>query len=131
MNAKDAERLTERELEVMHVFWNGGELTAHQARDRLEEEGRSLTYTTVANLCRVLQEKGFLERLGKTRPFTFRQAKSFGEVSSSLVGDLVCKLFRGSREQLILQLLSPQKLSRKKQKLLDELLSELEDGEEA
>src|SRR5262245_48878982 len=34
-----AHDLTERELEVMHVFWRFGELTAADARDRLAEEG--------------------------------------------------------------------------------------------
>ena len=131
MNAKDVELLTERELEVMHVFWASGEMTANDARDRLESEGRTLTYTTVANLCRLLAEKGFLERLGESRPYTFRPAKSFGEVSSNLVSDLVQKLFRGSREQLLLQVLSPQQLSRKKQKLLQQLLDDLDDGEGA
>lgn len=127
MNARDVELLTERELEVMHVFWTGDELTAHDARDRLEANGRKLTYTTVANLCRLLCEKGFLNRKGKCRPFTFRQAKSFSEVSSNLVTNLVDKLFRGSREQLLLQVLSPQQLSQKKQKLLQELLDDFDE----
>lgn len=127
MNAKDLELLTERELEVMHVFWSGGEMTASAARDQLESAGRTLTYTTVANLCRLLCDKGFLERHGQTRPFTFRQAKSFKEVSSNLVTDMVEKLFRGSREQLLLQVLSPQGLSKKKQRLLQELLADLDD----
>ncbi len=123
------ELLTERELEVMHVFWASGEMTASDARDRLETEGRTLTYTTVANLCRLLTEKGSLERLGESRPFTFRPAKSFEDVSSKLVRDMVEKLFRGSREQLLLQVLSPQQLSKKKQKLLQQLLDDLDDGE--
>ena len=32
-----AKDLTERELEVMHVFWAGGDVTAADARDRLAE----------------------------------------------------------------------------------------------
>lgn len=129
MNAKDLERLTERELEVMHVFWGSGEMSAQQARDQLEKVGRKLTYTTVANLCRILAEKGFLERCGSSRPFSFKQAKSFNEVSSNLVSDLVSRLFRGSREQLVLQVLQPERLTPKKQRMLKELLQDLEPEE--
>ena len=54
-----AKDLTERELEVMHVFWKHGEATAALARDRLADAGLDRTYTTIANLVRLLHEKGF------------------------------------------------------------------------
>ena len=53
-----AKELTERELEVMHVFWDGGEMTANDARVRLAEAGVDRAYVTVANLVRILVEKG-------------------------------------------------------------------------
>ena len=52
MNRPPAEALTERELEVMHVFWASGQQSAQVARDELEKRGRTLTYTTVATLCK-------------------------------------------------------------------------------
>jgi hypothetical protein len=36
MGRPPAKDLTERELEVMHVFWRHGECTATEARDRLK-----------------------------------------------------------------------------------------------
>jgi predicted transcriptional regulator len=74
---RPSEELTERELELMHVFWKQGELSAQAARDQLETNGRVLTYTTVATLCRILWEKGYIDRIGDARPFTFRPLKSF------------------------------------------------------
>src|SRR5262249_36003391 len=59
MGRPAARDLTERELEVMHVFWSRGEATAAEARDRLAESGLDRTYTTIANLVRGLNEKGF------------------------------------------------------------------------
>ena len=128
MNRPAAEALTQRELEVMHQFWAEGELTAQSARDRLEASGRSLTYTTVATLCRILWEKGFLERVGQARPFSFKPTKSFEEVSGNLVHDLLQRVFQGSRQQLLVQVLGQQKLSAKKQQLLQQLLLE-DEGE--
>jgi BlaI family transcriptional regulator, penicillinase repressor len=122
MNRPAAEALTQRELEVMHLFWAEGELTAQAARDRLESTGRSLTYTTVATLCRILWEKGFLDRVGELRPFTFKPTKSFDEVSGHLVHEMIQRVFQGSREQLLVQIIGGQKLSAKKQALLEQLL---------
>ena len=46
MGRPPAKDLTERELEVMHVFWRHGEATAAEARDRLAAAGLDRTYTT-------------------------------------------------------------------------------------
>src|SRR5580658_9716236 len=71
-----AKDLTDRELEVMHVFWKKGELTAQDARNHLAEAGRDLSYPTVANLVRALYERGFLESLNNERPICYRPIKS-------------------------------------------------------
>ncbi len=122
MNRPAAELLTERELEVMHAFWKHGEMSAQAARDRLDSKGRALTYTTVATLCRLLWEKEFLERIGESRPFVFKPLRTFQEVSGGLVSELVQKVFGGSRQQLLMQVFEPEKLSHRKRKLLEELL---------
>lgn len=131
MNRPSAEALTERELEVMHVFWASGQLlSAQDARDELENRGRNLTYTTVATLCKILWEKEFLERVGEARPFQFKSAKSFQEVSKHLVSDLIHRVFQGSREQLLLNVIGNKKLSKKKLKMLEDLLRD-DDGAES
>jgi BlaI family transcriptional regulator, penicillinase repressor len=122
MNRPAAELLTERELEVMHAFWRHGEMNAQQARDHLESEGRVLTYTTVATLCRILWEKKFLNRIGESRPYVFQSVRSFDDVSGGLVSELISKVFRGSREQLLMQVFSSEKLTQRKRELLEELL---------
>mgnify|MGYP001011977737 CR=1 FL=1 len=119
-----ARELTERELEVMHVFWAGGQSTVADVRDRLAQSGRDLAYTTVATLVRILTEKGFLEQTTAERPFLFRPLRSFDEVSGSLVGDLIERVFRGSREQLLLRLLEQRKLTAKERAVLESILEE-------
>lgn len=123
-----AKELTERELEVMHAFWRQGEAsqqaTAAQIRDELAGAGRELAYTTVATLVRILCDKGFLAQTNQERPFTYRPIRSFSEVSGSLVGDLVERLFGGQREQMLLRLLEERKLSAKERAVLEEILRE-------
>jgi predicted transcriptional regulator len=118
-----AKELTERELEVMHVFWSGGQSTVTEIRDRLAAAGRDLAYTTVATLVRILAEKGFLEQTNTERPFQFRPVRSYEEVSRSILGDLVQRLFHGSREHLLVRLLE-RKLSAKERAVLEAILRE-------
>lgn len=119
-----AKELTERELEVMHVFWDRGESTVSDIRDRLSEAGRDLAYTTVATLVRILSEKEFLEQTNDERPFRYRPLRTFDEVSGSLLGDLVQKVFGGSREELLVKLLDQKKLTAKERAILEGILGE-------
>jgi BlaI family transcriptional regulator, penicillinase repressor len=117
-----AKELTQRELEVMHVLWDGGQMTAAEVRDRLAAAGRELAYTTVATLIRILSEKGFLEQTNAERPFLYRPLRSYEDVSRTLVGDLVEKVFHGSREQLLVRLLEQRRLSAKERAVLESIL---------
>ena len=108
-----ARDLTERELEIMHAFWNHGPQTVAEVRDRLAAEGRDLAYTTVATLVRILCDKACLEQTNAERPFVYRPLRSFEDVSRNFLRDLTELVFRGSREQLLVQLMSQKKLARK------------------
>ncbi len=119
-----ARELTERELEVMQVFWKQGEITAQQARDALAAAGVDRAYTTVATLIRILMEKGFLKQTTDARPYSYRSARSYEDVSRRLLSDLVERVFHGSREQLILRLLDQKKLTAKERARLEQILRE-------
>src|SRR5262249_35106693 len=116
--------LTERELEVMHTFWRHGEGTAADARDRLAAAGLDLAYPTVANLVRILHEKGFVEQTNSERPFRYQPVRSYEEVSGRLLGDLVERVFGGSREQLLVRLMDRRKLTAKERAVLEQILKE-------
>src|SRR3954467_15476904 len=99
-----ARELTERQLEFMRGIWTHGESTAAEARDRLAGSGLDRTYATIANLVRALEEKGFLLQVNEERPFVYRPARSYEEVTGRLLGDLLQRVFRGSRAQLLCRL---------------------------
>jgi BlaI family transcriptional regulator, penicillinase repressor len=116
--------LTERELEVMHVFWSYGELTAALARDQLAATGLDRSYTTIANLVRGLHDKGFLRQLNAERPFVYRAVRSYEDVSGRLLGDLVQRVFRGSRAQLLCRLVDERKLTAEERAVLEQIMKE-------
>lgn len=116
--------LGDRELDVMAVLWELGSGTVAEVRERLPAE---LAYTTVLTILRNLESKGFLRHAeeGKAHrwfPLVERQA-----AGRSALGALLAKLFRGSPELLLTQLVDDQDLSpeelRRLQRVLDERLS--------
>ena len=119
-----AKELTERELEVMQAFWDRGESTIAEVKDELSDRGRELAYTTVATLVRILTEKQFLTQTNDERPFTYRPARSFEDVSGSLLSDIVDRVFRGSRAELLIRLMEQRKLTAKERALLESIVRE-------
>ena len=105
MGRPAARDLTERELEVMHAFWSRRRGHGRRGQEhRLAESGLDRTYPTIANLLRGLHEYGFLGQVNAERPFVYRAVRSYEDVSGRLLGDLVQRVFRGSRAQLLCRL---------------------------
>ncbi len=121
-----AGELTGRELEAMHVFWLRGEATAAEVRDELARGGRDLAYTTAATQVRILLDKGFLVQANADRPYRYRPARSFEDVSRRLLGDLIDRVFRGSREQLVVRLMEQGAMTAEERARLAEIVRETE-----
>lgn len=133
-----AKELTDRELEVMHAVWDlvgrgesrpaaaGPEdgITVADVREELARRGRDLAYTTVATLLRILGEKGFVTQTNAERPFRYVPARTYEEVSGSLLGDLVERVFGGSREQLLVRLVENRRLTKQERAALEEVLKD-------
>lgn len=119
-----AKELTERELEIMHVFWRRGESSVAEVRDELASVGLDRAYTTVATLVRILADKGFVQQTHAERPYRFQAARSYEEVSGLLLGDILDRVFRGSREQMLVRLMEQRKLTPRERAVLREVLGE-------
>ena len=123
-----ARELTERELEVMHVFWERGESTVADVRDVLADRGLDRAYTTVATLVRILLEKKFLIQTNDERPFSYKPSRTYEEVSRKLLGELIDRVFRGSRELLLVRLMEQKKLTARERALLEDALRRRGEG---
>ena len=119
-----AKDLTDRELEVMHVFWRHGEANAAEVRQRLADAGLERAYPTIANLLRLLHEKGFLEAANAERPFRYRPCRSYEDVSGRLLGEVVRRVFGGSREELLVRLVGQRRLTARERSVLEAILKE-------
>ncbi len=119
-----ARDLTERELEIMHVFWERSEATIAEVRDAMAASGLDRAHTTIATLVRILGEKGFLEPVDDRRPARYRPSRTFEEVSRRLLGDVLDRVFKGSSEQLLVRLVEQRRLSAKERARLRQILGE-------
>ncbi|MEX2140245.1 MAG: BlaI/MecI/CopY family transcriptional regulator [Pirellulales bacterium] len=119
-----AKELTERELQIMQLFWKHGELTAAEAREALAQTELDLAYTTVATLVKILVDKDFLQQTNTERPYRFVPVRSYEDVSGRLLGDLVERVFAGSRELLLTRLLEQKRLTAKERAFLEQFLRE-------
>jgi BlaI family transcriptional regulator, penicillinase repressor len=112
--------LGDRELDVMGVLWDLGSGTVSEVRERLPAD---LAYTTVLTILRNLEAKELVSHTaeGKAHRYVPRVARRAARKSA--LTRIVDKLFHGSPEQLIAQLVEDEALSADDLKRLRALLS--------
>jgi predicted transcriptional regulator len=99
---------TDRELDVMGVLWERGPSTVAEVRDELADD---LAYTTVLTVLRVLEAKGRVAHEEEGRAHRYYSLVQRDQAGKSAVRRLVRKLFQGSPEQLLTQLVSDRDVS--------------------
>ncbi|MEO7085684.1 MAG: BlaI/MecI/CopY family transcriptional regulator [Gemmatimonadaceae bacterium] len=112
--------LGDRELDVMGVLWDLGSGTVAEVREKLPAD---LAYTTVLTILRNLEAKDFVTHTaeGKAHRYVPRVARKTARKSA--LSRVMDKLFHGSPEQLIAQLVEDEDLSAADLKRLRSLLT--------
>lgn len=117
--------LTSREMDVMSVLWDMGSATVAEVNERLEDD---LAYNTVLTILRILESKGLVGYTKDGRAHRYHPLLGREEAGRSVLGRLRDKVFSGSAELLVAQLVSDEQLSpaavRRLRKLLDQRLEE-------
>jgi BlaI family transcriptional regulator, penicillinase repressor len=114
-------QFTDRELDLMDVIWERGPSTVSEVRDHLADE---LAYTTVLTILRTLEEKGYVTHDEEGRAHRYRALVEKQKAEKSAVTKLVKKLFKGSPEALLTQLVSDRKLTAEDLKRMRQLIDE-------
>jgi BlaI family transcriptional regulator, penicillinase repressor len=110
----------DRELDVMGVLWDLGSGTVSEVREKLPAE---LAYTTVLTILRNLEAKELVRHTaeGKAHRYYPRVARKVARRSA--LTRMVDKLFHGSPEQLVAQLVEDEALSHEDLRRLRALLT--------
>jgi len=115
---------TDRELDVMAVLWQRGSGTVSEVREAMDDD---LAYTTVLTILRTLEEKGFVTHVAEGKAHRYRPAVTQNVAGKSALTRVLDKIFAGSSEQLLTQLVSDRNIDaaelRRLRRLLDDRLS--------
>jgi BlaI family transcriptional regulator, penicillinase repressor len=114
-------QFTDRELDIMDILWEQGAATVAEVRDALTDD---LAYTTVLTILRTLEEKGYVAHDEEGRAHRYRPLVEKQKAEKSAVSKLVKKLFKGSPEALLTQLVSDRKLTADDLKRMRTLIDE-------
>ena len=112
---------TERELDVMAVLWEHGPSTVSEVREQIEDE---LAYTTVLTVLRTLETKGRVGHESDGKAHRYVALVEREEAGRSALGRMVEKMFGGSRELLLAQLVEERGLSDDELKRLRKVLND-------
>ncbi|MFQ5690029.1 MAG: BlaI/MecI/CopY family transcriptional regulator [Gemmatimonadota bacterium] len=112
---------TNRELDVMAVLWENGAATVSEVRDRL---GDTLAYTTVLTVLRTLERKGFVGHAQEGKAYRYYPLVEREKAGESALRRITRKMFRGSPDLLLTQLVSDRSLSESELQRLRALLDE-------
>lgn len=115
---------TERELDLMTVLWDSGPSTAAEVRDSLAEQSVDLAYNTVLTLLRILEGKGYVDHQEEGRAHRYRAVVKRREAGATALTRTLDRLFGGSAEALVAQLVQQRDLSKKDVKRLRRILKE-------
>jgi len=109
---KPERKLTDTELEIMHVVWELDGGTVRQVHELLNKQ-RPLAYTTVMTMMNILEEKGHLTRRKEGRAYHYEPVRPKNQVISGMVDDFVGRVFEGSAAPLVVSLVKDKKISKK------------------
>ena len=101
--------LTPCEAEVMNVVWSKQSVTVQDVVNALP---RDLAYTTVMTTLRILEEKGFVARVGKQgRAILYSAIVSYESASGSTLRETANRFFDGSIKSMVLSLIKAKQIS--------------------
>lgn len=112
---------TDRELDVMSILWKEGSATVTEVRDRLADE---LAYTSVLSALQTLEEKGYVRHEQEGRAYRYFPLVAPEQAGGSAIGRILDKIFHGSAELMLAQLVSGRNVPPAELKRMRKLLKE-------
>jgi len=112
-------------MDVMSILWELGSATVAEVKKRM---GDPLAYTTVLSVMQTLEQKGYVGHEEEGRAYRYHPLVDWQTAGQGELRRLLRKVFRGSPELLMAQLVADRDLTddqlRRIKDLLDERLGE-------
>jgi predicted transcriptional regulator len=121
---KASEQLPPMELAIMQVLWEKGPSTVQEVQEQL---AGTPAYTTVQTILNIMTQKGRTRRTLRGKAYVYRAALSRELAMGSAVHDLVERMFGGSVETLLMNLMKTEKVDEETWKRLKRAIAEREE----
>ncbi len=108
MPRQKSEQMTPLELEIMQVLWETGPVNVQTVQKELKRE---LAYTTVQTMLTVLHRKKKVKRVLKDKAYIYKPAVTRSKFTGHAVREFIDRLFGGSAEGLVVNLIQEKHLS--------------------
>ena len=110
----------------MKVIWQLDKATVRDVYESLREH-RTIAYTTVMTMMKILEEKGYLKKTQVDRAHLYRPARPRQQVVGAMVQDFVDRVFDGAAGGLVLHLTKDRRLSKDERQRIKRLIDDMED----
>ena len=111
------------QLEIMKVVWRLGEATVRDVYEDLRLQ-RSIAYTTVMTTMKNMEARGHLKKRSEGRAFVYTATVPESRMIRRIVGDFIDRVFNGSTEPLLAQLVEERRLSEKDLETISRMIQE-------
>ncbi|MEH6459965.1 BlaI/MecI/CopY family transcriptional regulator [Chitinimonas sp. JJ19] len=129
MTRPTAAALTDAERELLEVLWRKKQASVREVTDEIAKK-KSVAYTTVLTMFKVLEKKGLVTYHQEGRAFIYTPTISRGEARKSALERLLKQFFNGSPQVLAQHLIEQHEMSPDELDALKRLVAEAPDAEE-
>ncbi|MCC8113527.1 MAG: BlaI/MecI/CopY family transcriptional regulator [Bacteroidales bacterium] len=117
----DTKKLTDKEEEVMRIFWERGPITVREAVEAFPEPRPH--FNTVSTYVHILETKGYLQREKRPGAMVYVPAIPIERYQKASVKGMLKRLFNGNSRSLVSALVEEEEISVDELKELIEIVS--------
>ncbi len=117
---------TKSELEILQVLWQHGPSTVRFVNDTLNEEKRSVQYSSTLKLMQIMTEKGILSRDESSMKHIYHPVEPENKTKGKLLERFVDSMYKGSAASLVMQLFGNKNTSKEDLDEIKDFLKKLE-----
>jgi BlaI family penicillinase repressor len=114
------------ELEVLKILWKNGPSTVRFVHDTLNEEIKTVQYTSTLKLMQVMTEKGMLKRDETNMKHIYTSVLEEKKTMGLILEKFIHSMYNGSISSLLVAFLNNHKSSKKELQKVKDLLNKIE-----
>ncbi len=118
--------LTPQELAIMKVVWRLEKATVRDVYEALRAR-RTIAYTTVMTMMKILEEKGYLKKTLVERAYVYKPSRPRQQVVGAMVREFVDRVFDGAAGGLLAHLAKDSRLSKNERQHIRRVIEEMDE----